>query len=942
MSPNHRFQDIWGEEMKFKISRRITCLLTGICLVSSLLCGLALPDSTKYPELHGAGSLRVAVQTEIRSLNPMNVPDVWAWNICDYIYDTPVLKNFTTGDLVPYITVGSANLSSSPSTIDWSDCTVGIFGYNDKSWWSNPNKPEATIFYDFENVTWHDGTQMTIRDIFFSYHATAQLPYWTSDINPLKDNSGRPGTNFPLDHMLYIDLVWVDGNKAALRFTLQEPFNLFFTNTLSVHLLPYHIWGTPIGGQSTTTKIWIDPGYTPGAPDAWNVNLATAFENSNPIGSGPFTFDSWNPGAGTSEVNTWNNHFYDENYSYSTEGKQPNIDEIFFRRYPTNEAANLALKNNDIDLITWTITPFFLQELESFPGISVQLSPEPGFSYLCYNMRSKSFGYPGNDPLNGDYGKPLRKAIAHCLDKDTIVRRFILGLGVPGDGAVYPANSWYNSSISKYPFDPQEAINILTNAGYQKTDPGQPPSPGNWWLNPDGTQIGSGVGGKIEMITVGADHDPVMAQAGLMLAQELQSIGIYAEAWPYQYSSLEANIHLRVFDMYIFSWDISSQPPEYLHRFFHSSLEPDGQNYPGYQNSTYESIIDIARQSDDGLEIGQAVDDAQASIAYDLPYDVLYYQINIECYRSDNFVGWEVDEYGTVFNRQTIYNLTIPDPIRLDAQFVSMPSVMSSEEIIPFTVNVVDQASTPIENAIVKVNATSGAVGNYGGLTTSSGDFITTYQAPYVFPTADAINNGTMVVLEIESATKVGYDPAPPKIKVITVYPASVQVSHDVQLCGGWNLISIPIPQEIESLDSVLSSIAGEWDYIQAYNATDPDHWKTNSTYKPNLLNDFSEIEHRIGFWIHITEAYTNLSINGTAPASTNITLYSGWNLVGYPSITNRTVADALFGTAADIVMVGDILESYNIREVGPTYVMHPGEGYWIHVPADTVWVVDW
>ena len=74
----------------------------------------------------------------------------------------------------------------------------------------------------------------------------------------------------------------------------------------------------------------------------------------------------------------------------------------------------------------------------------------------------------------------------------------------------------------------------------------------------------------------------------------------------------------------------------------------------------------------------------------------------------------------------------------------------------------------------------------------------------------------------------------------------------------------------------------------------------------------------------------------------TSIPLYAGWNLVGYPSLTNETVANALWGTGADRVEVFDSGEPYRIKEVGPTYLMKPGEGYWVHVPADTVWVVDW
>jgi len=32
----------------------------------------------------------------------------------------------------------------------------------------------------------------------------------------------------------------------------------------------------------------------------------------------------------------------------------------------------------------------------------------------------------------------------------------------------------------------------------------------------------------------------------------------------------------------------------------------------------------------------------------------------------------------------------------------------------------------------------------------------------------------------------------------------------------------------------------------------------------------------------------------------------------------------------------------YKTKVVGPTYIMKPGEGYWVHVPADSVWTISW
>jgi|GEM_PF-4170908 len=166
--------------------------------------------------------------------------------------------------------------------------------------------------------------------------------------------------------------------------------------------------------------------------------------------------------------------------------------------------------------------------------------------------------------------------------------------------------------------------------------------------------------------------------------------------------------------------------------------------------------------------------------------------------------------------------------------------------------------------------------------------------------------------------------------------------SVNMALDLGWNLISLPLTPSNNTIEVVLQSIAGKYDFIRTYSPLDPNPWKSYCTYKPNLLNDLKILNHKIGFWIHTTEANVDLMVFGNVSISTSITLYAGWNLVGYPSLNTETVGTALWGTGADRVMISDTSEPYHIREVGSTYVMKPGEGYWIHVPFDTIWIVDW
>ncbi len=171
--------------------------------------------------------------------------------------------------------------------------------------------------------------------------------------------------------------------------------------------------------------------------------------------------------------------------------------------------------------------------------------------------------------------------------------------------------------------------------------------------------------------------------------------------------------------------------------------------------------------------------------------------------------------------------------------------------------------------------------------------------------------------------------------------PWAPPTTYNIDLAEGWNLVSLPLIRG-DYVDSILSSISGKWDSIQAYDPIGQDHWKINHTTMPDQLNDLEVLDYTMGFWINITETCT-LEVWGSEPSSTAIQLYAGWNLVGYPTLNDTvTVADALLGTGADIVEAFNASQPYNVIEVGPGHIMQPGEGYWVHVPADTIWTIDW
>ncbi len=156
-------------------------------------------------------------------------------------------------------------------------------------------------------------------------------------------------------------------------------------------------------------------------------------------------------------------------------------------------------------------------------------------------------------------------------------------------------------------------------------------------------------------------------------------------------------------------------------------------------------------------------------------------------------------------------------------------------------------------------------------------------------------------------------------------------------LIEGWNLISIPLIQKDWTVTKVLQTTTA--DRILTYDARDRENpWKDYSFFK--MYRDLYEMDITKGYWVHVVSD-CNLTVVGTVPTKTRITHTEGWNLVGYPSFTNRTVSDALEGKIWVSVEGFDNASSpYHLRRLSETDIMTSGEGYWIYFSTSGVWTV--
>jgi hypothetical protein len=170
--------------------------------------------------------------------------------------------------------------------------------------------------------------------------------------------------------------------------------------------------------------------------------------------------------------------------------------------------------------------------------------------------------------------------------------------------------------------------------------------------------------------------------------------------------------------------------------------------------------------------------------------------------------------------------------------------------------------------------------------------------------------------------------------------------AFDIALTYGWNLISIPFFQSDTKISSVFSSISGSYDAVQIYNSSDlTDPWKHNNNQKLVHFNDLNQVDHTQGIWIHITEpSGVILECPGSVFSSdAQIPIFPGWNLVGYPSLTNRnrtnTLNNLLFGPDIDTIWTYDS-QSGLWNEIDEPDEFEAGRGYWVHSLVTKTWSV--
>ena len=165
--------------------------------------------------------------------------------------------------------------------------------------------------------------------------------------------------------------------------------------------------------------------------------------DNRPIGTGPFKFTSWER-SGQFVVR--------RNESYW--GQPPKIDEVIYKAIQEDAARIAALEAGQADIIS-NIPPHEVARLKSNPRLRIQQVQglRPIFLVLS----------PAYKPLDN---VKVRRAITHAIDRDRIIKHILEGNAYPLSGLLSPQVFGYEPSAKAFPYDPEKAKQLLTEAGF--------------------------------------------------------------------------------------------------------------------------------------------------------------------------------------------------------------------------------------------------------------------------------------------------------------------------------------------------------------------------------------------------------------------------------------------------------------------------------------------
>lgn len=451
---------------------------------------------------------------------------------------------------------------------------------------SRPTVSQDKLIYTFRirrDVHFQDGRPLTGEDVLFSIKAIK-----------------CPLVNAPFLRVYFdsvVDAQLVD--DYTIRFVTKEPYFLNESVLGGIDVLPRHYYDP----SNRLKEIGVrDLGREPSKLPPEVRKFADDFNRNysrNPMGSGPYKFQSWKTGREIELIR-------DRNYwGYGKEGvDQPYLDRYKYRIINNLDAALVTLKSggldemglNPIQHVRGTGSERFRGQFKKYEYFA------PNFSYIGWNNKH---------PIFRD--KQVRKAMTYLTNRSQMVKTILFGLGEVVEGPIYFFRPEYDKALPSYPYDPEKALELLNGAGWKDTD-------GDGIL--DKVIDGRNVPFRFE-IKVNSGNTTRKSVA-LVLQDQLRRHGIAASVRELDWTIFLADVKTRKFDAILLGWAMSVNEPDAYQVWHSSQADNKGSNHIGYKNARVDQILEQYRREFDPKKRIDLYREFQRILSDEQPYTFLF------------------------------------------------------------------------------------------------------------------------------------------------------------------------------------------------------------------------------------------------------------------------------------------------------------------------------
>jgi peptide/nickel transport system substrate-binding protein len=318
---------------------------------------------------------------------------------------------------------------------------------------------EGGTKYSFEireEAVWDDGKPVTAAD----YEATLKLIF-----NPFLPTLGY--RTF-LENIQSFDIDKMNPKKFTIILN-DTYFAGLESLTNVVPVLPKHIFDADNSLDTVSLlKLISDPSPEnqlknyPFIKDFADYYLGEFFSR-NPEGvngAGPYKLVSWLSGQEIlleKKQAWWGDKLATDNAAF-----QAFPDKLLFKIIPDPVSALAALKNEEIDVMQ-NIAP------EDFLDLTSDSTTKAHFSfYTPSSLSSYYISLNTRLPILSD--KKVRRAFAHAIDVDELIKNVFIGFGTRCATPLHPSSAEYNADLKPITFSIEKAKKLLAEAGWSDTD----------------------------------------------------------------------------------------------------------------------------------------------------------------------------------------------------------------------------------------------------------------------------------------------------------------------------------------------------------------------------------------------------------------------------------------------------------------------------------------